>query len=207
MSDYTEEARREDREDIKAHMDAPTTSNLSRSHQKRWAYVLYFLAGGVMLYGSFQTSRADHLYRLMTAFYNSTDQAISIIDSKGAVVIWSKGSENLLGWSPKEAQGHQIAMLVPMNMLARHSEKFEDRINKIKNEGLQDNAKTMVVRCEAMTKGLDKIPLRITLRFFEFEGEPYINAAFDKADEVEFLKAPPSEPVQSSSSLFSGTHG
>lgn len=182
----------------------PTTNNLSPEHRRKWGYILYLLAFLPIVYGAWASRDSSKRMQLLQAYYGSSQQACCIIDNEGCVVpgFWSKGCQDLFGWSPEEASQKSIAMLIPMNMLARHSERFEDRINRIKAQGVLPDEKTMVIRCEAMTKGLDKVDLRITLRFFEFEDDPYINATFDKADQVEFLKAPKEEPIRSSSSIF-----
>lgn len=153
--------------------------------------LLYLLAGAVMLYGHLVSREASQLERIIRAYYDSSAQAIAIINSEGEIVLWSQGAERLLGWSSREAIGQDIVMLVPMNMLARHSKKFDSRMKKIEQEGVDETAQTLVVRCEAMTKGLGKVALRITIRFFEVDGEPHMNVTLDQDDAVEFLTAPP----------------
>src|SRR5271165_2128099 len=55
----------------------------------------------------------EELSAYLASIVDATDDAIMSANRDGTIVSWNRGAERLLGYSPGEAIGQSIAMLVP----------------------------------------------------------------------------------------------
>ncbi len=53
--------------------------------------------------------------RWMSAIVESTDDAIIGLDLEGVITSWNRGAEKIYGYSPEEALGRNVSMLIPPN--------------------------------------------------------------------------------------------
>lgn len=88
------------------------------------------LTGAVnMLVDLSERAVADETAERLAAIVESSDDAILAKDLSGTIVTWNKGAERLFGYTPEEAIGQSVTMLIPPD---RHDE--EPRIlDRIKN--------------------------------------------------------------------------
>lgn len=88
------------------------------------------LTGAVnMLVDLSERAVADETAERLAAIVESSDDAILAKDLNGTIVTWNKGAERLFGYTPEEAIGQSVTMLIPPD---RHDEepRILDRIRK-----------------------------------------------------------------------------
>lgn len=170
-------------------------------HKRRWiSNVLSGVAILVMIFSFVANADAGRRDRIVRGFFNSSNQAIVVVDENHEVVLFSQGAEELLGWKAKDVEGTNMDFLVPQELCPAHNAAFEHRFASEDDFIHHDNASALIVRCEANTAILDpktgkhlRKAVRMTLRPFEVEGflgygkSRYVSAILDAKDDVQFL--------------------
>ena len=54
----------------------------------------------------------------------SAGDAIIAVDSGGAIIVWNPAAERIFGFSPDEALGHKLDLIIPERYRARHWEGY-----------------------------------------------------------------------------------
>ena len=61
--------------------------------------------------------QSERAMGLLAAIVNSSDDAIISKNLDGTIITWNKGAERIFGYSPEEAVGRQITMIIPPDRL------------------------------------------------------------------------------------------
>jgi PAS domain S-box-containing protein len=86
--------------------------------------------------------RAEQVTALLGAIVDSSDDAIVSKDLNGIITSWNKGAERLFGYSPSEAVGRPITMLIPADRLDEETHILE----RLKAGARVDHFETIRVR-------------------------------------------------------------
>ena len=58
--------------------------------------------------------------RFCRQIVEGTPDAVIYADGEGRIRFWNKGAERIFGWSPAEAAGQSLDLVIPENLRARH---------------------------------------------------------------------------------------
>jgi PAS domain-containing protein len=140
-------------------------------------------------------------HREIKALLESTSQAIAVVTEDHKITKWSRGAEQIFGWTYDEVVGKDADFLMPATMFQRHREGFgkamANQAAKItdgvpdSNPGDDEHASTVVIQCVAKHKDGSDVTVIITVRMFLAGGKPHAFAAFDLADSVKYIDARP----------------
>ncbi|HTI12860.1 MAG TPA: PAS domain S-box protein [Puia sp.] len=64
-----------------------------------------------------ERKKAEEKQELLASIINSSDEAIFSISLNGLITSWNRGASNLFGYSPAEALGKNISMIIAPNLL------------------------------------------------------------------------------------------
>lgn len=115
------------------------------------------LVGGVAILAGINTSQQRQLVRLENAQANYENMisgipstALVVVNDRGEIVRWSRGAEQVFGWSFEEAVGRTVSdLLIPEKYARLHQQKL---MSAIKNAATEGQSNVQHVSCMANTK-------------------------------------------------------
>lgn len=140
-------------------------------------------------------------HRELKALFESTSQAIIVVTHDHKIAKYSRGAEEMFGWTYDEVIGKDADFLMPAGMVAQHRTGFNAAVAKQAadatdgipdfNPGDNEKASTVVIQCAAKHKNGNDVLVIISVRMFMAGGKPHAFAAFDLADSVKYVDARP----------------
>lgn len=140
-------------------------------------------------------------HRELKALFESTTQAIIVVTHDHKIAKYSRGAEEMFGWTYDEVIGKDADFLMPPGMVAQHRAGFNAAMaNQAANatDGVPDfkpgdneKAATVVIQCVAKHKDGSDVLVVVSVRMFMAGGKPHAFAAFDLADSVKYVDARP----------------
>ncbi len=107
-------------------------------------------------------------------------------NSEALIVEWSRGAEELFGWTEGEVQGKKIDILIPEDMRELHRRAYQKAVDR---GGMTGGAVMQVVKCRALGKNGLEFWVVMVVRYLSEEGEPpMFSALIEEVDDVIFLE-------------------
>lgn len=99
---------------------------------------------------------------------SSKNDAIITSDESKRILFWNKGAEYIFGYSPEEAIGQLLTLIIPEQLHKRHDEGIE-RMNQRKEPRVLGK----VLELKAVKKGGEEFPIELTLGSWDNDGKRY----------------------------------
>ena len=99
---------------------------------------------------------------------SSKNDAIITSDETKRILFWNKGAEYIFGYSPDEAIGQLLTLIIPGHLHQRHDEGIE-RMNQRKEPRVIGK----VLELTAIKKGGEEFPIELTLGSWDNDGKRY----------------------------------
>ena len=108
-----------------------------------------------------------------------SNTAVARMNRHGIIDHWSKGAEEVFGWTKSEAVGGGPFFLIPSEMREQHSQAFNAAIEKNHVGFIQQ------IKCVAKTKDGGDVPVYIKVTIYkENDGELYVLATINRQEDV-----------------------
>jgi PAS domain S-box-containing protein len=91
--------------------------------------------------------------------------AIIMADQEGIIRLWNRGAELIFGYSPDEALGQSLHLIIPANLRERHDRGYE----KVMKSG-HSKYSTELLAVPALTKDGSRISVEFTLILIRKQG-------------------------------------
>ncbi len=97
--------------------------------------------------------------------------AIVVTDHRGVIVVWNHMAERLFGYSPDEALGHQVFLIIPQRFQEAHRERFAQCVasGTLTATGRE-------IETTGRRKDGSEFPLEISLSLWSFGGNSFFTA-------------------------------
>jgi PAS domain S-box-containing protein len=99
---------------------------------------------------------------------SSKNDAIITSDETKRILFWNKGAEYIFGYSPDEAIGQLLTLIIPTQLHQRHNEGME-RMNQRKKPRVLGK----VLELKAIRKSGEEFPIELTLGSWDNDGKRY----------------------------------
>ncbi len=99
---------------------------------------------------------------------SSKNDAIITSDETKRILFWNKGAEYIFGYSPEEAIGQLLTLIIPHELHQRHDEGIERM-----NQGKKPRVLGKVLELKAIKKGGEEFPIELTLGSWDNDGKRY----------------------------------
>ncbi|MCC6721704.1 MAG: PAS domain S-box protein [Bacteroidia bacterium] len=99
---------------------------------------------------------------------SSKNDAIITSDESKLILFWNKGAEHIFGYSPEEAIGKSLTLIIPSDLRTRHSEGIE-RMNQKKKPRVLGK----VLELRGLKKNGEEFPIELTLGSWINDGKRY----------------------------------
>ena len=104
----------------------------------------------------------------LAALVNAIGDAVVVCDAKGAIVYWNPAAERLFGFTPEEALGASLDIIIPQRMQARHWEGYDKTMETGHTKYGHD-----VLRVPAVGKGGKALSIAFTVAMLNgSDGKP-----------------------------------
>jgi two-component system cell cycle sensor histidine kinase/response regulator CckA len=112
------------------------------------------------------------------SLFGSTTDAVVVADGDGRIVLWNPGAERIFGYTPGEALGQPVALVVPEGQQAAHS----DGIRRHRETG---EGRLMGTTAELTARHRDghEVPVEVSLSSWTQDGGTYYGAVIRDATE------------------------
>ena len=99
---------------------------------------------------------------------SSKNDAIITSDKTKRILFWNKGAEHIFGYSPDEAVGQLLTLIIPDDLHQRH-----DRGMERMNHGKKARVLGKVMELRAINKSGEEFPIELTLGSWDNDGNRY----------------------------------
>ncbi len=99
---------------------------------------------------------------------SSKNDAIITSDETKKILFWNKGAEYIFGYSPNEAIGQPLTIIIPAELHQRHNEGI-DRMNQRKEPRVLGKVLELI----GIKKNGEKFPIELTLGSWDNDGKRY----------------------------------
>jgi PAS domain S-box-containing protein len=99
---------------------------------------------------------------------SSKNDAIITSDESKQILFWNKGAEYIFGYSPEEAIGQPLTLIIPGHLHQRHNEGIERM-----NQGKEPRVLGKVLELKAIKKNGEEFPIELTLGSWDNDGKRY----------------------------------
>jgi PAS domain S-box-containing protein len=96
--------------------------------------------------------------RLCQQIVMEAHDAIIVADREGVIRLWNKGAEMVFGFSPAEALGHSLYLIIPENLRERHDQGY----SQVMESGRSKYA-TELLAVPALTKDGSRISVEFSM--------------------------------------------
>jgi PAS domain S-box-containing protein len=96
------------------------------------------------------------------AVWAASPSALVTADSRGRIVGWNRGAEQLFGWRPEQVIGRPLTVLVPEELRHRHQEGFTRAVRERRSELVG-----RVMRFEALRRDGSHVPIELTISMWD----------------------------------------
>lgn len=162
----------------------PTRRHIWQS-RVRWAAMSWALIVTIVLafVAKWQADEIEDRNQQTEAFMSmirSSATAFVMVDEYGSIQLWSRGAENMFGWTRQEAREQGIQMLMPTSDQRRYRESLRAAVD---DGGLTDRVN--VIREVALNKDGQDVPVYIYISSFRHRGSLMFFSIIEHAEQVE----------------------
>jgi len=134
---------------------------------------------------------------LLRAVMQTSADAIILSDSKGNILLWNNGAQQIFGYEEKEILGKPLTILIPEKFKEAHLKGME----RVSTMG-QTRIIGKTVELEGISKYDKVFPIELSLSCWEFEGEIFFGGIIrDITDRKRFEKALQTENLRQTQEL------
>jgi PAS domain S-box-containing protein len=99
---------------------------------------------------------------------SSKNDAIITSDETKKILFWNKGAEYIFGYTPEEAIGQLLTLIIPVELHQRHDKGIERM-----NQGKKPRVVGKVLELKAIKKSGEEFPIELTLGSWDNDGKRY----------------------------------
>lgn len=123
------------------------------------------------------------------ALFETSDFGMSLADAEGKIIQWSKGLEDLTGYSESDVLGKDISVMLPEEYRDQHEKAYKNAINDP-----HSYKKFNRIRCQLQPKNKNAKPINVvvSVRVYQSKyGNVFSMAHMVRASDIKEVVMPP----------------